>query len=202
MTSRIEIVNRALVKVGTGRIAALDEQSEPARLQAVVFEGLARKMLRQHAWSFAIARSTLGLLAVAPIGSWLASYALPTNCLRLVQYNDYYVDQGLAPGISEPDPLYAIEGRTLLSKDTSVSIRYIRDLSADTQLWDDTFVEAFVCLLAIEFCPTLTKDKSKKRDLQLELREAFSEAKRANAIELPPQPLPDGSWVLSRFIGG
>jgi hypothetical protein len=202
MTSRIDIVNRALVKIGTGRIAALDESSEPARLQAIVFESLAKTMLRRQAWSFSIARSTLGLVAGPPINSWLATYNLPTDCLRLIQYNDYYVDQGMAPGINSADPLYVIEGRQLRSRESTVNIRYVKDLSADTALWDATFVEAFICALAIELCPSLTKDKTKKRELQNDYKDAIAEAKRTNAIELPPQPFPDGSWVLSRFVGG
>jgi len=200
MTSRTDIAKRALAKIGTQRIAALTDPSEQARIINDVFPTLAQEELRKQAWSFAIKRATLAALGPPPINSFLVSYNLPADCLRLVHFNDQWASFGMGPAITDPEPAYVIEGRTIHSRDATAKIRYVSDLSADTSLWDATFVGAFIRRLAMEIAPSLTKDKQKVRDLKQDYVDAIKEAKRCNAIELPPHEIPDGSWVLSRFI--
>lgn len=200
MTSRTDIANRALVKVGTQRLAALTDPSEQARVISTVFGSLAQEELRKHAWSFSIKRATLPQLNAAPINSFLISYQLPSDCLRLVHFNDQWADYGMGVAITDAEPPYRIEGTTLLSRETTAKIRYVSDLSEDTTKWDAAFVGAFACRLAHEIAPSLTKDKQKVRDLAQDYRAAIVEARRCNAIELPPNEVPDGSWVLSRLV--
>lgn len=202
MTSATDIKNRAFVKLGTQRIAAPSDNSEGARVADTVFAGLAKAELRKHAWSFALKRATLAALAPPAIGTFRTAFNLPSDLLRLVQFNDRYVQFGLGLVSNAPAPEYAIEGRTLVCNDSVVKIRYIADLSADTSKWDDTFIEAFACRLAAEMAPTLTKDKQKVRDLMAMYKDEIQQAKRANAIELPPQEVPDSSWVTSRYTYG
>ena len=105
----------------------------------------------------------------------------------------------MTDGLSQP---FLIEGRTLLTNDLTVRIRYVRDLSGDTSLWDAAFVEAMTCRLAVEMAATLTKDKQRSRDCEAAYRMALAEAKRTNGIELPPTERPDSAWVVSRFSRG
>ncbi len=202
MTSKTDIVNGAAIKLGVQRLSTLADPSELARVADAVFDRVARAELRKNAWSFSLTSTSLGRLSDPTGGQFKAAFALPTDLVRLVQFNDDWIVYGMSPvtdGLSQP---YLIEGRTLLTNDETVRIRYVKDMSGDTGSWDAGFVEAFTCRLAVEMAPTLTKDKQRTRDAQEDYRMALAEAKRTNGIELPPTERPDSAWVVSRFSRG
>ncbi len=202
MTSRVNVINGALIKLGAATIASPADESEQARKAALVFDDLARAEIRKQAWSFAMARVALAANVAAPVSYFPTAYALPTDFLRLVQYGDYWVyDMQVTTDPITPIENYSIEGGELLSQDTgALYIRYLRDLSGNISLWDATFVEAFKVRLAMELAPTLTKNRIKKQDLAVEYKDAIREAKRCNAIERGPEQIADGGWVLGRLI--
>lgn len=199
MSNKTEVVNRALVKIGANTIASPDEASEQARKALMVFETVAQNELRRQAWSFAKKRATLAPLAVPTGGDdFSASFNLPADCLRLVTLNGGWVFNSIRESNSGLPPTYAIEGRTLQARETTAKIVYVADVSDSVALWDAAFVEAFACRLATELVQTITKNLPLKQSLRQDYLEALREAKRTNAIELPPQTLPDDSWVLAR----
>ena len=199
MSNKTEVINRALVKIGANTIASPDEASEQARKALLVFETVAQNELRRQAWSFAKKRANLAPLAVSTGGDdFSTSFNLPSHCLRLVSLNGNWVFTSIREITSDPVPSYAIEGRTLQTNDTTAKIVYVADVSGDVSLWDATFVEAMACRLATEIVQSITKNMSLKQSLKQDYVEALKEAKRTNAIELPPQTLPDDSWVLAR----
>lgn len=199
MTSKTDMLKGACIKLGVARPASFNEETEPARLAREIFPRLARAELRKHPWSFAITSTSLGRLADPVGGNFRAAFNLPTDLLRILQFNNSWIVFGLSVVTDGSDAPYTIEGRTLLSNDATARIRYVRDLSEDTALWDASFVEAFTCMLAVEMAPSLTKDKQKVRDCTAQYRQAIADARRANALEQPPAEIPDGSWVVSRF---
>ena len=72
------------------------------------------------------------------------------------------------------------------------------DVTGSVALWDAAFVEAFACRLAVELVQSINKNMQLKQSLKQDYMEALKEAKRTNAIELPPQTIADDSWVLAR----
>lgn len=203
MSNRTEVINRALVKIGANTIASPDEESEQARKAALVFATLAQGELRRQVWSFAKKRATLAPLADPQGGRDFSSgFNLPADCLRLVTLNGNWVFSSIREGFSGGDPAYAIEGRTLLTNDrgsASAYIAYVGDVSGQVALWDANFVEAFACRLAAELVQTIAKNMTLKQSLKQDYIEALKEAKRVNAIELPPQSIADDSWILARY---
>lgn len=196
MAARIQIINRALLKLGQGRLSSPTDETEQARAIDVAFDMLARTEMRRHAWSFAIRRTALSV-SIEPAGyGWRGKYDLPTDLLRLVQLNERYVFYG-GEG-------FTVEGRSLLLNGTGVVyIRYVSDCTAKLDLWDAAFEDAFICRLAAEVAWSLTKNRSLKGDLMGEYNASIREAKRCNAIELGPQSIPaDGSWTTSRLDAG
>lgn len=199
MGNKTEVINRALIKIGANTIASPDEASEQARKALLVFETVAQNELRRQAWSFAKKRATLAPLAVPTGGDdFSTSFNLPGDCLRLVSLNGNWVFTSIREITSDPVPSYAIEGRTLQTNDTTAKIVYIADVTGNVALWDATFVEVMACRLAAEITQSINKNLSLKQSLKQDYMEALKEAKRTNAIELPPQTLPDDSWVLAR----
>lgn len=200
MASRTDIINRALIKLGAPTIADPNEDSEQALKAGIVFDTLLRSELRMHPWSFAITRTTMSALSTAPAYEWLYAYQLPADFLRVVMVNDYWDFAGVREATDAPAVPYTIEGRQLLTNFAApLKLRYVQDVSADPTSWDAIFIEAFSCRLGEELCETLTKSAAKKATMEQDYRQALRDARRVNAIELPPQPLPDNSWVTGRY---
>lgn len=206
MSNRTEVINRALIKIGANTIASPSEESEQARKASAVFKTLAQGELRRQAWSFAKKRATLAPLADTTLGGqdFSTGYGLPDDCLRLISLNGNWVFSSIREMNDGLAPAYAIEGRTLLTgvsgrtSEGAAYIVYVSDVSENIAVWDANFVEAFACRLANELTQSITKNMTLKQSLKQDYVEALKEAKRTNAIELPPQTLPDESWILAR----
>lgn len=200
MASTIEIVNSALTKLGESRIMDLSDDVKPAREMNAIYELRKRFLLRAYLWSFSMKRVSLSALSAAADWGYLFQYQLPTDCLRVVQVGDVWDVPGLADYINGPDTeLYRIEGRTIQTDLAApLSIRYVRDVT-DPNQFDVCFTEALSDDLALTACEALTQSNTKKEYLAKSKQENLLLAVRANAIELPPQNIPDSSWVLSRL---
>jgi hypothetical protein len=206
MSNRTEVINRALVKIGANTIASPGEESEQARKASLVFTTVAQSELRRQAWSFSKKRATLAPLADMTLGGqdFSTGYNLPQDCLRLISLNGNWVFSSIREMNAGYPAAFAIEGRVLLtgisgrSSEGAAYIVYVSDVSATVGVWDAAFVEMMACRLAVELTQSITKNMTLKQSLKQDYLEALKEAKRTNAIELPPQALPDDSWILAR----
>jgi len=176
-----------------------DTQKEAREINAI-FELRRDYLLRTYNWSFAMMRAELSALVTTPEWGYTLEYQLPTDCLRVVQVNDFWDVPGMADYMSGPDSEpYRIEGRTIRTDiGAPLLIRYIRKVT-NTGDFDVAFNEVFACDLAFNVCEALTQSNSKKESAREDRRDALLLAIRSNAIELPPQMIPDSSWVLSRL---
>jgi hypothetical protein len=199
MASQVEIANRALTKLGAARIISFADDNKQSRSVNSMFNVVRDAELRAHLWSFTIKRDSLPALTTTPAWGYDYEYQLPPDCLRLLEVDDIYPGPNLDDYRNANTQEFTIEGRKILTnKDAPLKIRYVSRV-ADTTQWDATFVEAFACRLAMEMCEDLTQSNSKKESVKDDYNTAIMMAIRANAIELPPQDLPDDSWVMSRL---
>lgn len=200
MAVQTDVINRALFKIGVSSITSPTDNSAQARAATTIFASVAQAELRKQAWSFAMGRATLGALAAAPSWGYKLQFQLPSDCLRVVYIDDItdvdWSDAILGTG----KPVFVIEGRQLLTDQSApLYVRYIRDLSEDTTLWDACFCDVFACALAIDLAPILVKSDNAVKRAQGFYRDALFEAKRANAIEQPQQSAAAGSWGAARL---
>lgn len=200
MASNVEIANSALTKVGSTRITALTDNVKAAREINAIFELRRDYLLRTHNWSFAMTRASLPALDETPAWGYTTLYQLPTDCLRVVQVNDTWVVPGLADYTSGPDSEpYKITGRRIETDiGAPLKLRYIKRVTDPAQ-FDAAFVEVFASDLADQVCEALTQSNTKREATRAVLRQSLLEAVRSNAIELPPEAIPDDSWMLSRL---
>lgn len=200
MASNVEIANSALTKVGAARITALTDNVKAAREINAIFELRRDYLLRTHNWSFAMTRTSLPALDETPAWGYTYLYQLPTDCLRVVQVNDTWVVPGLADYTSGPDSEpYKITGRRIETDiGAPLKLRYIKRVTDPAQ-FDAAFVEVFASDLADQVCEALTQSNTKREATRAVLRQSLLEAVRSNAIELPPEAIPDDSWILSRL---
>ncbi len=146
-------------------------------------------------------RTSLSALSDEPEWGYSLQYRLPSDCLRVVQVNDFYVIPGFGDFIgSGPDEEpFKIEGGKILTDFTApLKIRYLRRVTNSGE-FDAAFVEAFAYDLAFEACESITQSTTKKESLRQGRRDEILDAIRANAIELPPQVQADDAWIASRF---
>lgn len=200
MASAVDIANSALTKLGEVRITSLSDNVKAAREIDAVYVLRRDKLLRTFNWSFAMERTSLSALSDDPAWGYTAQYQLPVDCLRVVQVNDIWNIPGLSDYMGGPDAEpYRIEGRKIVTDFSApLKIRYIKRVT-DTSQFDACFVEVLAYDLAHECCEAITQSNTKKESMRQGRAQEILEAIRANAIELPPQEVPDDSWVMSRL---
>ncbi len=200
MTSKVAIINRALTKLGASRIVQISDNTKEAREMAATFDIVRDSELRINRWSFSIKRAQLAADVTAPEFEFSHRFTLPADYLRTLMVGDLWpgydpTDYRTGPGGAD----WAIEnGFILYNSAGPLRLRYIARIE-DTTLWDSAFVEAFACKLAVETCEAITQSSQKRQMAMEEYRIAVQAARRAGAIELPPQQIADDSWVLGRL---
>ena len=188
MSSVVQICNIALTNIGEDKIAALNEENERARQCNLRYEDCRDAVLRSHPWNCAIARAELSADVTAPAWGYSKRYALPSNCLRVLDIQDYYVD-------------YSIEGRYILTDATSMKILYIKKVTDPTE-FDSLLLHAIGLKLASEIAENLT-GKSELRDRMLaKYLQILSEARGVDSQErsMPGEIIADG-LINARLVG-
>lgn len=195
MASNVEIANRALGELAGNKITDLEEDSPEARKVNRVFVQVRDALLRKHRWSFAVQRASLPAEVSVPVWGFARSYPYPSNCLRLIEVNgspQFKVERSPAGG-----------GRAIITDQAApLQIRYVARIE-DPNEFDPLFSELFAARLAQELCYDITGSNARDDKLASWAKDALSEAKRLNAIELPPEEIDDeGNWLASREQGG
>lgn len=185
MTSKTEIANWALLKLGAGRISNIDTESdEKARILKSIYEPVRDSLLQKYPWKFCLKRDALTPDTDAPAWGYAYQYTVPSDYLALRSIED--------------DPEYTLEdGKILTDAGTSLYIRYHRRVTTEAS-FHPLFVEAFVCKLAWEACERITQSSSKKDDMTKQFSFAINEAFTADAIEASMEELPESSWLEAR----
>lgn len=199
MASQVEILNRALIKLGAGQITSITDNTKAARIMVGLWETVRKAELSRNYWNFALARTTLPALSDTPAWGFGHQYQLPVDFLKLVQVNDTFLAPGLSDYRNGDDSFYAIEGKALLTDlGAPLKIRYVQDVT-DTGIFDPLFVEMLASKLAFEACYGIMQSRDGQRAAMDDYNAARKEAYLSNAIAKPPQGIPDDSWVLGRL---
>ena len=172
-TSWTSLNNQALAMLGADQISNIDTDTTDNAIKCrAVYESVRDELLRSHVWNFAIAWASVAALAADPDNpNFEYNYTLPTApyCLRVLEIEDNYP--------------FAIEGRKLLTDQSSpINIKYISRVSNAATL-DVSFVSAYTILLAIRLCLSITTSRTLKEDLKTDFALAILEAQGNNAIE-------------------
>jgi hypothetical protein len=199
MASQTAICNRALTKLGAARILTITDDVKAARELNSMWDIVRDAELRRNLWNFAMARASLAALADAPAWGFTYQFQLPSDFVRIVQVGEFYYISSLTDYRTMPEAPFQVEGLRLLTDYTApLKIRYVQRIE-DTAQWDALFVEAFASRLAYECCEAITQSSTKKEEVWMDYKQAIREAKLVDAIENPPEPLPDDAWVLARL---
>jgi hypothetical protein len=184
-TSNVQIVNNALVRIGGSSIISLDENSEAARAANLIYEQTRDAVLRDHLWNFAMSRSSLAANAVAPAFGYVYSYALPTNCLRVIQ-------------LEEKSMVFKIEGRNLLTDESPARIIYVSQVT-DPNQFDAMFTEALSARLAAELAIAVSESNSLYQNMMEVYRMKITDARSIDGQESGEPEIVSDTWLDSRL---
>lgn len=142
-TANTKICNMALGRLGALRINSFedtDEDSTQAIQCRLHFEQTRDALLRSFSFRFARARATLEAHTDTPDFEWSLQYILPVDFLAMRSiYEGRYSRENVSS--------YDLEGKMLLSNDTTMEIRYTRKVE-DASQFDPLFIEVLTLLLA------------------------------------------------------
>ncbi len=150
--SEVQICNLALVKIGVSRlIEALTEQTNEARLCALMYPVVRDEILAGFAWSFARKHLVLTPLAdYTPPSGWSYGCLLPTDCLKARKL--WYGDEQELPAQSLP---FTLAGNVLLTNEEAPELVYTYQVT-DPTLFPPLFTNALSWGLAVQLATPLS----------------------------------------------
>jgi len=184
--STIDIVNRALDKVGYGAITSFTDGTKTSSLAQRTWVIVLDAVLRDHPWNFAVVRTILASTTSTPSWGFSYKFPLPDDCLRVLDVLDLSAGE------------YQIEGRFILADEDTLYLRYISRIT-DTSKYDGLFIECLASRLAVEMCESLTQSNAKKNIFIQEYQELLSRAKYVDAVENPPVTFEEDTWIEVRY---
>ena len=191
MTDSVSICNLALQAVGASSISDLDEDSTAGRACNRVYAQARDSEIRAHPWNFARERVQVAADATDPAFGYAKRYLMPPDCLRILPTNGQD-----GPPIQDD---WQIEGRYILTDDTSpINLVYIKRVT-DEETFDDLFMELLIARIAMDVVERVTQSNTKKEDARKHYIAVQREARRVNAFERPPQKFPVDDWVNARL---
>ncbi len=183
-TSKTELANLALTRLGQSRILDISGGSENAILCNLLYPKARDEVLRSHNWCCAIERQSLAQSDYEIGDEYSYQYQLPADpyCLRVIGMPD------------NPIADYTIEGRQLLTNETSVIVKYIKRIE-NTSLFDSLLADAIVLNLALKLSYKIVLDLKVRVELGIEYMGVISEARLMNQIEKESSEQEDTSWI-------
>jgi hypothetical protein len=169
MTSEVDIVNNAILKIRGNSISALGEAGAEGEYAAVLYPQIRDAVLADHPWNFAITRAALARDATAPAFEYSYRFQLPSDCLRVWDVYDHTTP-------------WKVEGRYILTDEAECNIIYIKRVET-TGLFSPLFVEALATRLAASLAVPIAGDQGLKSSLFQEYIQVIRRAKTADAQE-------------------
>lgn len=164
MTSKVQICNQALSKLGKGTITSLTEGTEAANLCNLFIDSVIDQVCVEGHWPSTIVRRELAKDTVSPSYGFDSQFSLPNSpyCLKVLEVNSDNM------GYTR----FKVEGRKLLSDSSTVKIKYIARPEAVTQM-DPLLIECIVYKLALELAYPITGSTSGTQLMEQMYRQAL-----------------------------
>lgn len=179
--SPVALCNRALLKIGAQPIQSFYDDRIEADIALSFYEPIRDALLSAYPWRFAVAQTTLPLLAEQPLADYHFAFQIPADCLRILSLG----------GVT-----YRRIGNALHTNTETAIIDYIYR-PAD-ELAPAYFEIALMARLAAEFCLPLTENTSRAEMLYRLANNEFEQAKRIDAQQDTPRALDDYSLINAR----
>lgn len=178
----VDLVNGALVIIGEDMVDSIDPSgdSEHNRIPAERYDTIRRVVLRSGFWNCAMARASLPQSSTAPAWGFSYAYTLPSDFIRLkrLEYTDTH---------------FSLEGRRILTDESTCKIKYVKDLT-DVSMMDDLLKEAIIARLAHDLAIPLKGDPALQSQLWTAYLSKIADAHHSDAMEAPIQQVSATTW--------
>lgn len=201
MTSKVDIANYALNKIGGSNITSFTEDSKAARIVNQRYNAARDAVFRAHPWNCLIRRAELAQSSTAPAFGYTYQYALPTDpyCLRVLEFSNgsmsYPQDNMVS---SNGDPVYVIEGRNLLTSEGTAKIKYVAQIT-DPQQYDANLVETLAARLAHEIAYAISGSTTLIQLMEVQYQTQLKEARFVDATEGATTHIEASDFIEARF---
>lgn len=185
--SEIDIINRALFKMGDQRITSRTDNNNRARLMDGLYEAVRDELLRDCPWNFAVKRASIAASTTVPVYEWETAFPVPADLLYMVSTENFSA--------------YRLEGNEILSnQETTLKITYIRRVIDPTE-FDTRFAETLAAKLAHQGVMNVTADIDLQDRLFREYNLTLTRAKATDGKEDDPREWAIDDWELTRSGG-
>jgi hypothetical protein len=191
--TKVTICNSALIKLGAATIQSLEDDSREARLCKEQYTKNKHSMLYEYGFNFAKKRKILTPLADSPVWEFEKQFALPSDCIRLLDTDVRDEEIGTT---------YVVEGNNILANIEKIKILYTADV--DESWFSAGAVEVLALRLAIDLSYSLANSNTQiRRELKQEYDELLKVNRSYNSQEngTRKQLVDSGSFVGSRYSG-
>ena len=192
--SKIEIVNRALMKLGEPPISSLSD-AQFGRSYEIIYDDMKELLLSTYPWRFSVGMMYLPRLEEKYGDKYM--YRLPSDCLMVLNVRgcektdvrDVCADRVVG---------YEIANNTIVTYVASgVSVEYVKNVDDDMG-GSPLFREALSSKIGAELAMRIKQSTSLKQLLENEFYMLLRQAEANNEIVKDTELLKDSSWVLVR----
>ena len=169
MASTVDICNGALNQLGATTILSLTEDSKNARLCNSRYTQVRDAVFRSHPWNCLQERSELAQSTTTPAWGYSFKYDLPGDCLRLLRILDYDSD-------------HKVEGRSILSNNSSMKILYISRVT-DPNQYDENLRETLSAALAADIAYAITSNNTTQQNMIAIYQDKLRDARFVDSTE-------------------
>lgn len=187
MHNQTSVINIALARVGAQGVTSGFQDSGVAATAATAYQRSLYLLLTLCPWSFAARQQSLARSADAALGAYAYGYALPADCLRIIDATR----DGRRP------IHYDLAENVLYANADAVILRYVSADAAAASL-PDLFADALAWRVAFEIAPYVEQGGSAK-DLLQAFEQALDRAVTCNDLQRRPWPEQDSDVIRERF---
>ena len=169
MASVVDICNGALNQLGASTILTLTEDSKNARLCNARFTQIRDSVFRSHPWNSLQKRVELAADTDTPAWGFTSQFTLPADCLRVLTILDFDSD-------------YKIEGRKILTDNSSMKILYVSRVT-DPNEYDELLRETLSAALAADIAYAVTSSNPVAKNMYDLFQQKLKEARFVDSTE-------------------
>ena len=169
MASVVDICNGALNQLGASTILTLTEDSKNARLCNARFTQVRDSIFRSHPWNCLQKRVELAADSDTPAWGFTSQFTIPADCLRVLTILDFDSD-------------YKIEGRKILTDNSSMKILYISRVT-DPNEYDELLRETLSAALAADIAYAVTSSNPTASNMYNLFQDKLKDARFVDSTE-------------------